>query len=247
MSESGPVPVTLFKTRQSHAVRFSFIPVVMTSPGLKPMEVQNARRSSVCVPYLVTMCHVWTAPSWQGLSSRLQHWSVQPCVRPVGAVRMTAGHNALRGSGPGQKPAFDYAMALVGCPDRRIDRLCITCCSPSQPSHHAGCPARSHLPRKRGGLFVTLALGHHRPGHPRNLVGKGDGGNLGRAPPQQRREPGPMPGAMDLGIADHGECSGHEQAAQIAVTLFADTAEPFLPPPRVLLRNEPNPGREVTA
>ena len=22
-------------------------------------------------------------------------------------------------------------MALVGCPDRRIDRLCITCCSPS--------------------------------------------------------------------------------------------------------------------
>jgi hypothetical protein len=22
---------------------------------------------------------------------------------------------------------------IVGCPDRRIDRLCITCCSPSQP------------------------------------------------------------------------------------------------------------------
>src|SRR5262249_17447793 len=34
-------------------------------------------------------------------------WSVQPCVRPVGAVHMTAGHNALRGSGPGQKPAFE--------------------------------------------------------------------------------------------------------------------------------------------
>ena len=48
---------------------------------------------------------------------------------------MTAGHNALRGSGPGQKLAFDDAMARVGCPDRRIDRLCITCCSPSQPSH----------------------------------------------------------------------------------------------------------------
>jgi hypothetical protein len=65
-------------------------------------------------------------------------WSVQPCVRPVCAVHMTAGHNALRGSGPGQKPAFDNALAHVGCPDRRIDRLCITCCSPSQPSHHAG-------------------------------------------------------------------------------------------------------------
>src|SRR5262249_49019686 len=64
-------------------------------------------------------------------------WSVPPCVRPVAAVHMTAGHNALRGSGPGQLPAFDDAMALVGCPDRRIDRLCITCCSPSQLSHHA--------------------------------------------------------------------------------------------------------------
>src|ERR1019366_485793 len=39
------------------------------------------------------MCHVWTAPSWQGLSSRLQHWSVQPCVRPVSAAHVAAGHN----------------------------------------------------------------------------------------------------------------------------------------------------------
>jgi len=66
-----------------------------------------------------------------------RRWSVRPCVRPVSAVHMTAGHNALRGSGPGQKNAFDNAMAQVGCPDRRIGRLCITCCSPSQPSHHA--------------------------------------------------------------------------------------------------------------
>ena len=88
-------------------------------------------------------CHVWTAPSWQVLSSRLQAWSVQPCVRPTCAVHMTAGHNALRGSGPGHNLAFDNALAQVGCPDRRIDRLRITCCSPSQPSHHAGCPARS--------------------------------------------------------------------------------------------------------
>src|SRR5262245_6945146 len=65
-------------------------------------------------------------------------WSVQPCVRPVSAAHRAAGHNALRGSGPGQKPAFDNALALMGCPDRRIDRLRITCCSPSQPSHHAG-------------------------------------------------------------------------------------------------------------
>src|SRR5271155_1776552 len=36
----------------------------------------------------------------------LQAWSVQPCVRPVCAVHMTAGHNALRGSGPSQNLAF---------------------------------------------------------------------------------------------------------------------------------------------
>ena len=53
-----------------------------------------------------------------------QAWSVLPCVRPVEAAHMTAGHNALRGSGPGQKPAFDNALAQMGCPDRRIDRLC---------------------------------------------------------------------------------------------------------------------------
>src|SRR5580698_4309088 len=48
------------------------------------------------------LVHVWTAPSWQELSSRLQHWSVRPCVRPLSAVHVTAGHNALRGSGPDQ-------------------------------------------------------------------------------------------------------------------------------------------------
>jgi hypothetical protein len=31
-------------------------------------------------------CHVWTAPSWQGLFSRMPHWSVQPCVHPRHAL-----------------------------------------------------------------------------------------------------------------------------------------------------------------
>src|SRR5262249_45216345 len=42
---------------------------------------------------------------------------------------------ALPGSGPGQTLALGDAVALVGCPDRRIARLCITCCSPSQLWH----------------------------------------------------------------------------------------------------------------
>ena len=47
---------------------------------------------------------------------------------------------------------------------------------------------------------------------------------------------------MDLGIADDGERTRGEQAAQIAITLFADTAELVLAPARVLLRHEPDPG-----
>jgi hypothetical protein len=100
-------------------------------------------------------------------------------------------------------------------------------------------PGAISLPRKCDGLFVTFALGHHGPGHPRNLVGKRYRGDLGRPPPQQRREPWPMPGAVDLGIADDSECTGHEQAAQIAVTLFADTAEPLLAPLECCLGTSP--------
>src|ERR1039457_691964 len=116
---------------------------------------------------------------------------------------------------------------------------------PFQPSHHAGCPARSRLCRKRDGFLVSLAPGHHGPGHAGNLVGKRDGGDLGGPPRQQCREPGPMPGAIYLGIANDGERPGHEQAAQIAIALLTDTAEPVLAPARMLLWHPPDPGREV--
>jgi hypothetical protein len=43
----------------------------------------------------------------------------------------------FRASGPVKSPHFDNAVAHVDCPDRRIGRLCITCCSPFEPSHHA--------------------------------------------------------------------------------------------------------------
>src|SRR5580692_3836307 len=116
---------------------------------------------------------------------------------------------------------------------------------PPNHLHHAGCPARFRLSRKRDGFLVSLAPGHHGPDHSRDLVGERDSRNLGRPPRQQCREPGPMFGAMDLGVTDDGERAGHEQAAQIAVTLFAYIAEPVLASTRVLLRHEPNPGREI--
>src|SRR6195952_3421587 len=80
-----------------------------------------------------------------------------------------------------------------------------------------------------------------------DLVGERDSRNLRRPPRQQGREPWPMFGAMDLGVTDDGERAGNEQAAQIAVTLLAYIAEPVLASTRVLLRHEPNPGREVSS
>src|ERR1700690_3522855 len=101
---------------------------------------------------------------------------------------------------------------------------------PFQPSHHAGYPTRSRSRRKREGFLVSLAPGHHGPSHPCDLVGERDGSHLGRTPRQQCREPGPVLGAIDLGIANDGQRAGHEQAAQIAIALLTDTAEPVLAP-----------------
>ena len=69
--------------------------------------------------------------------------------------------------------------------------------------------------------FLAFTPGHHRPRHPGDLVGERDGCDLRGSPRQQRGEPRPMLGAMDLGIADHGECASSQQAAQIAIAAFA--------------------------
>src|ERR1700687_1816922 len=50
------------------------------------------------------------------------------------------------------------------------------------------------------------------------------------ASPQQRREPGPMFGAVNPGIADDGERTGHEQAAQIASPCLLMLPRLSLPP-----------------
>jgi hypothetical protein len=74
-----------------------------------------------------------------------QRWSEQPCVRPISAAYGAAGHNALRGSGPGQKLAFNDAVAHVGCPDHRpcwkhvsdMTGSALRAVGPFQPSHRA--------------------------------------------------------------------------------------------------------------
>jgi Protein of unknown function (DUF3363) len=133
----------------------------------------------------------------------------------------------------------------VGCPDRRIDRRCIKCCSSSNRYVTPACPAVISLRRESRGFLVAFVPGHHGPSHPGELVDERDGSDLGGSPRQQSSEPGSMRCAVDLGIADHGERASREQAAQIAIALFADIAKLVFTPTRVLLRHEPNPGREM--
>jgi hypothetical protein len=160
--------------------------------------------------------HVWTAPDWQGLSLHLQDWSEQPCVRPLSAAHLAAGHNALRGSGPSQYLAFEDAVAHMGCPDRQIDRLCITCCLPFPTVTSRRIPDAISSHPKRRGLPVTASLRHQGPRDPSELVGECDSRNLRRSPCQQCHKPGPMFGPMDFGIADDGKRSGREQSTQVA-------------------------------
>ena len=109
------------------------------SPTFGRYPLYPQKRTLIISVEMSALCHVWTAPGWQEESSRSRLGRCSHVFGLLNAVHMTAGHNAFRGSGPGQNPAFENAMAQVGCPDRRIDRLCFTCCSSSQPSYHAGC------------------------------------------------------------------------------------------------------------
>src|SRR5215475_10853579 len=160
------------------------------------------------------------------------------------AAHKAAGHNALRGSGPGQKRAFEmhwhmWVVLIAGSAGSALRAV-------RPPNLHIAPDLGAIFSRRKcDGFFVAITPGHHGPRHSCDLVGERDRGDLGRPPRQQSCEPWPVLSAMDLGIADHRQRARREQAAQIAITLFADTAELVLAPARVLLRNEPNPGRKI--
>jgi hypothetical protein len=77
---------------------------------------------------------------------------------------------------------------------------------PFQPSHRAYqrdfVRRRFALSGKREGFPVALALGHHCPGHARDLVGKCNRRDFRRSPLEQLGKPRAMFGAVDLGVAD---------------------------------------------
>src|SRR4029453_8640514 len=102
-------------------------PGIESHSALCPLCPEN--RKSVHGDGISAKGHVWTAPGWQEESSRCRVGRCSHVFGLIARFKMTAGHNAPRGSGPGQKHAFEDAVGLMGCPDRRIDRHCLTCCS----------------------------------------------------------------------------------------------------------------------
>ena len=81
-------------------------------------------------------------------------------------------------------------------------------------------PSSRPLRRRRG----------YGPSHPRNLVGKRDRSDFCRAPTNNAVSQGRCPGTTDLGVADDGKCTDHEQAAQIAAPCLLMLPSRSLPP-----------------
>src|ERR1700758_5099059 len=168
-------------------------------------------------------------------------WSVQPCVRPVSAAHRPLAIVPSADQVPVKSPHSTmhwhmWVVLIAGSAGSALRAV-------RPPNLHIA-PDLGAISsrRKRDGFLIALTLGHHGPRPSCTLVGERDRSDLGGPPRQQSREPGPMFGAVDLGIADDGQRARREQAAQIAIALFADTAELVFAPARVLLRHEPDPG-----
>jgi hypothetical protein len=84
-----------------HAGAAVLEPMAKLTPPLATMRTLTAQGAPT--PRAHEMMRAMLYEAAQILLVTLRRWSVQPCVRPVSAVCMTAGHNALRGSDPGQQ------------------------------------------------------------------------------------------------------------------------------------------------
>ena len=82
--------------------------------------------------------HVWTLRVGRRIFTS-QAWSVQPCVRPLIAVHVTAGRNALGGLGLGQQHATlmlrpDAFARVPGMKDARMPNAGVS------RVRHSSCP-----------------------------------------------------------------------------------------------------------
>src|SRR5262249_29393874 len=165
-------------------VRFGSIAPLTISASLRPMSALPPKADIECGGADVRLVPCVDGSELARLFFTFAGWSVQPCVRPVSAAHKAAGHNALRGSGPGQKPAFEmhwhmWVVLIAGSAGSALRAVC----PPNFTSRRMS--ARSRSRRECDGFLVALTPGHHGPRHPCDLVGQRDRRDLGRPPRQQ--------------------------------------------------------------
>src|SRR3974390_3364311 len=170
---------------------------------------------------------------------------------------MTAGPDAVRGSGPNHSHG-----TLMPMTQKRVVPI-----DGSPVSHHAIIPLAirlscftvascSHCQASSGGCSklrrsIVSSLGHDCPSDARHLVGNGNGDELGRLLGQQSHDPR-MLLRMLSGISNNRCCTADKQPSEVAISLFGDAAEPLLAACRVLSRHKSDPcckiptGFEVT-
>jgi hypothetical protein len=130
-------------------------------------------------------------------------WSVQPCVRPVSAAHRPLAIMPCADQVPVKSPHSTmhwhmWVVLIAGSAGSALRAV-------RPPNLHIAPDLGAIFSRRKcDGFFVAITPGHHGPGHSCNLVGERDRSDLGGPPRQQSCEPGPMFGAVDLGIADDG-------------------------------------------
>ena len=173
-------------------------------------DIAVARRPKPTFGALGILCHVWTAPSWQELSSRLQHWSVQPCVRPLSAARgplaiMPCADQVPVNSSHSTMRWHKWVVLIAGSTGSALRAV-------RSPNFHitpeirrdlvyaasaTGCLKRSPLAIMAQTMRAILLASATA-----TMVGR----RANNAVSQR-----PMFGAMDLGITDDSERARHEQ------------------------------------
>ena len=171
-------------------------------------------------------------------------WSVRPCVRPVGAARMAAGHNAFRGAGSRPKARALRRYGANGFSRLPVSTGCRITSRLPFPISSVFSPMRLLLPRPR--LPVALTCGHDGPDHPRRLVGERDGGDLGGPTREELHEPW-SPGSVPLCISNDSQRSDDQHLPQVAIALLRDPSQSLLAAAGVLSRHQPDPCRQVPA
>lgn len=147
---------------------------------------------------------------------------MRPCVRPVGAARMTAGHNAFREDGSRSITRARSAWARLGFPVFRYrPAFALHHVRPSQLLPFTALSPARVLWRER--LAIALAAGHDRPHHAGVFVGDCNRRHLWCLAGQKLNQPWSA-GSVPHRKPHHRQPADDQEAPQTTVTLFCSDA-----------------------